>query len=111
MFPINKEISERFTERSLQDITTHRSSAKYKSLVRSLQTYVNINHIIQPVLHIDNILTDNPNNDTEDTYDTDNITDTNYDSNDNFPIHLDTPYLSNYIDNIQVIFYIITTFI
>ena len=38
-FPINKEIAEKFTERSLQAITTHRSSAKYKLLVRSLQTY------------------------------------------------------------------------
>ena len=103
-FPINMEIAEKFTERSLQAITTHRSSAKYKSLVRSLQTYVNINNIVQPVLHIDNLLTNNPNNDTEDTYDTDNITDTNstnYDPNDTLPIHLDTPHLSDYIDNIQ----------
>ena len=45
MFPINKEIAERFTERYLQAITTHRSSVKYTSLVRSLQTYVNINLI------------------------------------------------------------------
>ena len=55
-------------------------------------------------MHIDNLLTNNPNNDTEDTYDTDNITDTNstnYDPNDTLPIHLDTPHLSDYIDNIQ----------
>ena len=55
-------------------------------------------------MHIDNLLTNNPNNDTEDTYDTDNITDTNstnYDPNDTLPIHLDTPHLSYYIDNIQ----------
>ena len=55
-------------------------------------------------MHIDNLLNINPNNDTEDTYDTDNITATNsttYDSNDTLPIHSDTPYLSDYIDNIQ----------
>ena len=89
---------------SLQAIITHRSSAKYKSLVRSLQTYVNINHIVHLVLHIENLLTNNPNNDTEDTYDTGNITDTNstnYDSNNTLPIHLDTLHLSDYIDNIQ----------
>ena len=105
-FPINKEIAERFTESSLQAITSHRSSAKYKSLVRSLQTYVNINHIVQPVLHLDNLLTNNSNNDTEyrPTYDSDNITDTNstnYDTNHTVPIHLDTPHLSYYIENIQ----------
>ena len=55
-------------------------------------------------MNIDNLLTNTPNNDTEDTYDTDNITDTNntnYDSNDTLPIHLYTPHLSDYIDNIQ----------
>ena len=95
-FPINKEIAEKFTDRSLQVITTLRSSAKYESQVRSLQTYVN--HIVQPALHIANLLTNNPN------YDTDNNTDTNstnYDPNDTLPIHLYTPHLLVYIDNIQ----------
>ena len=69
--------SERLTERSLHAITTHRSSAKYKSLVQLLQLNVNMNHIVKPVLHIDTLLTNGPNNDTEAAYHTNNFTDTN----------------------------------